>query len=147
MWRWKLIVGLSMAKCSTKSSKTSILATDAGVIRLPTKRLMFVVSLACVSRTALDNMSTTGMARVPNRSMVVTWAATGRGAAPRGPVNRVQKRVAKRDVEEPGCEESGGAGETYAGPDGKREGPSHRVSLRGEWNHKERGGGSDVGKW
>jgi len=59
MCKLKLIVGLSTAKCSTKSSKTSIFATDGGVIRLPTKRLMFFLSLACVSRTALETMLTT----------------------------------------------------------------------------------------
>jgi len=50
---------LPMAKCSTASSNTSIFATDAGVIRLPTKRLIFFSTLACVSRTALETMSTT----------------------------------------------------------------------------------------
>jgi len=55
----EVIVGLSTAKCSTKSSKTSIFATDGGVIRIPTKRLMFFLSLACVSRTASKTILTT----------------------------------------------------------------------------------------
>ena len=86
MCKWKLIVGLSIAKCSTKSSKTSTLAIDAGDMRRPTKRLMCLVSLACVSRTALETMATTGMTTTTNPRCVDGGEATSQGASARGQV-------------------------------------------------------------
>jgi len=87
MCKWKLIVGLSMAKCSTKSSKTSTLAIDASDMRRPTKRLMCLVSLACVSRTALETMASTGMGTSTSPRGVDRRAATSRGARVRGQVD------------------------------------------------------------
>jgi len=106
MCKWKLIVGLSMAKCSTRSSKTSILATDAGVIRLPTKRLMFFFSLACVSRTALETMSTTRAGTRTNGGAVPPSRRRLGGDRPPGS----RAGAGREQVEEGGGRRRGSAG-------------------------------------
>ena len=102
MCMWKLIVGFSMAKCSTKSSKTSTLAIDASDMRRPTKRLVCLVSLACVSRTALETMASTGMGTGTSPRGVDRMEATSQEAGVRGQAEGPSGRADKGDADEPG---------------------------------------------